>query len=220
MPGFWENIFGSAPRFEEKQLFNPQQQGLQGSLIQQLMAVLGGQGGNNPMSQQLERNFQTNVIPSLAERFTSLGGGAQNSSAFQGALGSAAGNLQQDLAAQQYGQLQNLLGYAFQPQSERFAIPGQEGLLGQVAPAALGAVGTFFGGPAGGLAGSAGGTAISKLLSALFQQQQPVQSELNQGSYPQFQQFQKPQSSIGQPNRNSMFNNMSGGMFNPMSRPY
>ena len=58
------------------------------------------------------KNFQQNTVPSLAERFTSLGEGAQRSSAFQGALGSAASSLESDLAGlrNQYGLGQKQFG--------------------------------------------------------------------------------------------------------------
>ena len=47
---------------------------------------------------QYLRQFYEQTVPTLAERFTALGGG-QRSSAFQGALGRAGGNLALDLAA-------------------------------------------------------------------------------------------------------------------------
>ena len=92
-------------------------------------------------NQELER-FYTQTIPSLAERFTALGGG-QRSSAFQGALGQAGRFLGNDLAAQQqqYGLQQqgmnqnlysNLLNMGLRPQFESNLQPGKGGALGGV----------------------------------------------------------------------------------------
>ncbi len=208
-------FFDQAPQFIEKSLFNPQQQGLQNSIIQQLMGILGGQGGNNPMAQQLQHQFQTQTVPGLAERFTAANG--QRSSAFQGALGSAAGNLQQDLAAQQYSQLQNLLPFGLQQNFERGIIPGQQGFLSQLLGPLLGTAGFAAGGPLGAAVGSGIGS-LGSILGNMFQGNQ------SQGQQPQgigqFQQFNKQPSIFDNMNRNSMFNQTSGGMFNPISRPY
>jgi hypothetical protein len=54
--------------------------------------------GFDPIAQDATRDFNTQTIPGIAERFTALGGG-QRSSAFQGALGSAGSGLAQKLAA-------------------------------------------------------------------------------------------------------------------------
>jgi hypothetical protein len=90
-------------------------------------------------NQELER-FYTQTIPSLAERFTAMGGG-QRSSAFQGALANAGRFLGNDLAAQQqqYGLQQqgmqqnlisNLLNLGLAPQFAQNLNPGGGGLLG------------------------------------------------------------------------------------------
>lgn len=90
-------------------------------------------------NQELER-FYTQTIPSLAERFTAMGGG-QRSSAFQGALANAGRFLGNDLAAQQqqYGLQQqgmqqnlisNLLNMGLAPQFAQNLNPGGGGLFG------------------------------------------------------------------------------------------
>ena len=103
-------------------------------------------------NQELER-FYSQTIPSIAERFTAMGGG-QRSSAFQGALGQAGRGLGNDLAAQQqqanmqqqgydlqrqqlqqgqYGMNQNLytnlLNMGLRPQFETAFQPGKGGAL-------------------------------------------------------------------------------------------
>jgi len=68
--------------------------------------------GYQPIEDQARTNFQTQTIPSIAERFTAMGNGAQRSSAFTGALGSAGAGLEQSLAAlkSQYGFQNKQLG--------------------------------------------------------------------------------------------------------------
>jgi hypothetical protein len=101
---------------QKPQPLNPQQQNLQNQSIQQIMNLLkGGQPtGFQPIANRAQQRFQNQTIPSLAERFSALG--AQNSSAFQGALGNAGADLQSQLAAleSRYGQnqLQQLLNPA------------------------------------------------------------------------------------------------------------
>ena len=88
----------------------------------------------NPIAQQAQTQFNTQTIPSLAERFTSLGGG-QRSSAFQGALGQAGAGLQENLAsmksqyqAQMMPMLLEMLGMGMKPQEEQTFLPREAGL--------------------------------------------------------------------------------------------
>ncbi len=146
-----EYVFGEPgrPQFLPTQT-GPQQQ-LQGLTIENLMQLLqpGMQNAQQyqqafaPIAQNARQNFYTSTIPSLAERFTALGGG-QNSSAFQGALGQAGAGLESQLGAlgAQFGQQQqgldqnfllNLLRYAFLPQFETQYLPATGGLFGSAA---------------------------------------------------------------------------------------
>ena len=116
----------------------------QRGLLQQLLGGLQGQSSNiqqSPLFQQgssflqnllsgsseasaafqapAMRQFHEQIVPALAERFSGLGAGAQSSSAFSQALGSAGAGLSENLAALR-GQLglQGAgmgLGYAQQP---------------------------------------------------------------------------------------------------------
>lgn len=67
------------------------------------------------------RQFQEQIVPGLAERFSGLGAGAQSSSAFSQALGAAGAGLSENLASLrgqlQLGALPQALGYAQQPVS-------------------------------------------------------------------------------------------------------
>lgn len=125
---------GTPGRYEQEQNFTPQQQGLQNQSIQQALALL--QGGKNqmfqPIADQARQQFNTQTIPGLAERFTSMGD-SQRSSAFQGALGQAGAGLEQGLAGlqSQHGLslLQTLLGAGLQPSFQNNYFPSSQGAL-------------------------------------------------------------------------------------------
>lgn len=144
------SFFKSAPAgFQQLSTQTGQQQGLNallGNLGQGAVGNLNLPGSNNgmssfqPIAQQAQRNFQTQTVPGLAERFTSLGGGQLGSPAFASQLGQAGAGLQSGLAAQEQGfnmqqeQMQNqnlmqLLQMFLQPQFQNmFHQPQQSGL--------------------------------------------------------------------------------------------
>lgn len=109
--GFWNWLQGNPELFQQVPKHSPEVAGqLQGLLGQTFQGLQNPQAGFQPIADQARRQFETQTVPGLAERFTSLGGG-QRSSAFQNALGSAGVGLESDLAAMgsQYG-LQNRQG--------------------------------------------------------------------------------------------------------------
>ena len=131
------SMFGKKRPEQNTQLqrYNPEQQDWMSQLGQ-----MGMQGLQNPMegfepiAEQAKSQFQQQTVPSLAERFTSLGAGSQGSSAFQGSLGRAGAGLSRDLAGMgaQYGlqrtnQLQNMMNTALTPQFENMYRPEQSG---------------------------------------------------------------------------------------------
>ena len=139
------DLLGGTPaRTQQFQRLTQPQQQLQNQSIQQILSLLqnpraGSDQGFAPIEQQARNQFTTQTVPSLAERFTAMGGG-QNSSAFQGALGNAASGLEQGLAGlrSQYGmqqenmnqnRLSSLLGLAMQPSFENVYFPRQPGFL-------------------------------------------------------------------------------------------
>ena len=88
-------FFGGTPAYTQQfARFNPQQLGAQQNLLGQ------GLQNTNPdiLTQRAQDNFYKNTVPTLAERFTSMGAGGQNSSAFQNALGEAGVGLEGELA--------------------------------------------------------------------------------------------------------------------------
>jgi len=111
------------------------------------MGLQGLQGLNTsfePIAQRAREQFGQKGIPSIAERFTNIGGlgasSAQRSSAFGQSLGQGASDLESQLAALQsqhnLGQqdfFRQLLGVGLQPQFENYNQAGQPGLLGYAA---------------------------------------------------------------------------------------
>lgn len=154
-------LTGTPGQTKQFQNFSPQQQGLQNNILSQLVGMLGNVQNRqpavgktfdfSPIEKQARINFTQNTLPGIAERFTSLGDGGQNSSAYQGVLGSAAAGLDTNLAAlkaqydynshnqqQQFGLqergqennlLSNLLGIGFQPSFHESYTPRQPGFL-------------------------------------------------------------------------------------------
>jgi hypothetical protein len=75
-----------------------------------------------PIAQQARTQFNQQTIPSIAERFTAMGGGGGRSGAFAQQLGQAGANLETNLAAlqsqyglQQQGNLLRMLGLGLSP---------------------------------------------------------------------------------------------------------
>lgn len=124
----------SAKTTQLQQLTPEQQQAQSQALQMSLQGMQDPGAGFDPIAKQAMSQFKSDIIPGLAERFTSMGGGAQRSSAFQGALGRAGAGLAGDLAAQrsQYGLqrmsgLQNLLGMGLGRRYENVFQPEQTG---------------------------------------------------------------------------------------------
>lgn len=105
--GFNQFLFGRPESFQRTPTQTPQGMDFLESLLSGAKTGLQNpQAGFQPIADQATRQFNTQTIPALAERFTAANGA--RSSAFQGALGAAGSDLQSRLAAMssQYG-LQN-----------------------------------------------------------------------------------------------------------------
>lgn len=139
LPGLISGGLGAAssltskkPGLKKVPTMSQGQQGLQNQILQLLQGQLG-QGGpfsqaqgylqnllsGSPQSTSAfeapaMRQFNEQIIPGLAERFSGLGAGSQSSSAFQQALGQAGAGLSENLQALrsglQGGAAQQLLG--------------------------------------------------------------------------------------------------------------
>lgn len=173
---------GETPaRNEQLPLYNKQQQ----NLLSQILGQSSGALQNlqkpfdfSPIENQARTGFQQQTIPSIAERFTSMGGGALSSPAFASQLGQAGAGLETNLAGlksqiglQQQGQqqnmLMNLLRFALQPQTENLYHPRQPGIAETVSPYAIRALLAYLtgGSSEAANAGSQVGGGISNLLS-------------------------------------------------------
>ena len=105
------------------------------------------------IEQRAMNQFNTQTIPSLASRFTSMGGLGRSSSSLD-AMGRAGADLQSQLAAlrSQYGVQQ--MGLGIQPQYENYYMMGQPNFFQSAVQSLLplagkAAIGGLMGGPAG-----------------------------------------------------------------------
>ena len=136
--GLGSFLFGSKDRISQVPTVNYQQQSALSQLLHQgLSGIQNPTQGFQPIAENAMNNFQQNIVPSIAERFSSLGSGSQRSSAFGQQLGAAGAGLSSNLASQeaQYGQqalgpLLQLLQLGLRPQFENVYQPGQSGLFG------------------------------------------------------------------------------------------
>jgi hypothetical protein len=118
---------------QQRQMMNQVgQMGLQGLLS----GKMPGGSSFEPIKQAYEQNYRQNVMPSIAERFASLGGqGAAGSSGFKASMLGAENQLQTQLAgmqsqyqAQMLPLLMRMLGIGLQPQNEYQYLPGKSGI--------------------------------------------------------------------------------------------
>lgn len=141
LPGIAAHAYNEPENFEwllgkpgqEKQFprFAPEQQSAISQTLQQALSRLGGPGESPfaPVANQARQNFQQQTIPSILERFTSLGAGGGRSGVLGQQLGQAGANLESNLASQEIQQLLQLLGIGLTPTFESAYIPRQPGFL-------------------------------------------------------------------------------------------
>lgn len=182
-------LFGKKEKMQQV----PTITGGQSSLLDMLTKQLGGpisQGigslsslaSGSPESLEafrapLMRQFNEQIVPSLAERFTGMGAGAQNSSAFGQQLAGAGTRLSEGLSSQKsqlqqqaLSQLFGLLSPALGTRSfENVLRPGTSGFLGSMMPGLSQGLGTGLGQGFGNWMseGSGGGTNQPDLMSIL-----------------------------------------------------
>jgi hypothetical protein len=163
LSNLWGLMYGNPASAQQFSTISPEQRGVKqaagNQALQYLQQFGGGEFGKSPLAQQALKNFQTETIPGLAERFTAgFGPGAQRSSGFQGALGEAGADLQGGLAAleQQFGAsiLPQLLGASGGSEFENYITPADTGLQGQALEAVEGLIRAYLGGGFGGGGGS------------------------------------------------------------------
>jgi hypothetical protein len=130
-------LFGGGKKGGVKQakIVNPQQESVLNYLLQQgQQGLQNPYAGFQPIAQQARNQFNQQTIPSLAERFTSMGNASLSSPAFASQLGQAGAGLEEALAAlqSQYGMKnqQNalqLLALGLSPSFQNFYQQSQPG---------------------------------------------------------------------------------------------
>ena len=173
-------------------IFSPEQNATFDQLRQMGQQGLQNQNQFNfdPIAQKARTQFNSQTIPSIAERFQSMGGpnsSDRGGSALTGQLGAAGAGLEEGLAAlkSQYGfqnqgqqnQLfQNLLGLGLTPQTQNFYTPEQPSFVENAGNSVLSFLPQLIGASAGGSGGLLG------LLSMLLgggQNNSPQQQQQN-----------------------------------------
>jgi hypothetical protein len=119
-----------------------------------------------PIEERARNQFYSQTVPSLASRFTSMGG-LGRSSGFQDAIGRAGSDLESQIAAlrSQYGLQQ--FGLGIQPQYENYYMMGQPSIMQSALSSLLplagkAAIGGMIGGPAGAGIAALGGLPSAK----------------------------------------------------------
>ena len=141
---------GQPEKVEQFSRFSPENQqsfnDLIGSILGQYQQGGDFSGGFEPQAQKARTQFQQQTVPSIAERFTQMGG--QRSNAFAQTLGQAGAGLEEGLAAQgsQFGQrqqqlMQGLLGLG---QQESVLRPAEPGFLQGAATAGAGGISSIL----------------------------------------------------------------------------
>lgn len=169
-------LFGRSGRVEKIPTQDPRQQQFSQQALAQAQQMLPNlsQTTTTPAEAALRRHtLQTKTVPSIAERFTAMGGSGQRSSGFEGALGSAGSELELNLAAmdernrqsdlnrqmQLFGGLSNL---GMQPSFQREYVQGDPGLVSQIGTPLLSGLGAGAGAYM-----ASGGNPLAALMSGL-----------------------------------------------------
>lgn len=134
-------LFGSKGKMNQYATMDPQQLAASNQFLNQAQQGLQDPyAGFAPIEQHARSQFNQSM-PSLAERFTSMGQGARRSSGFASAIGRAGAGLEESLAAmrsqygmQNRGQMMQLGQMGMQPRFENMYQPGTQGLFQQLAP--------------------------------------------------------------------------------------
>jgi len=153
------SLFNDRPKMFVSPRFTTNQQEMINQIIQQAQRGLQDPyEGFQPLIDEAMSNFYTKTVPTIAERFTSMGQGAQRSSAFQAALAEGGGDLNRSLLAEKarYGLqnktvLSNLLGIGMQPSYEASYMPGGPDAAGRTISNVGGIAASLLGKYLGGL---------------------------------------------------------------------
>jgi len=160
--------------------------------MQYLQGILGGgDEAFRDFEAPMMRQYNEQIVPGIAARFSGMGAGSQASSAFPQALSQSAADLTERLSSQRaglktdalsklFGMAQTGLGtQAFQ----NVQMPGKTGLMDTIMPGIGSMIGMGVGGPVGGAMGGGLEALIRKIFSGRQQQQQPQQQPQQRGWY-------------------------------------
>lgn len=122
---FGDLMGGQGPQEIRNPIYNTGQEGVLDRLMQQGEQNMDISG----MEDLAMKRFNEDIIPSLAERFTSMGAGGQRSSAFQSSLGRAGSDLGAQMHAMrpQFGMQQLQMG--LRPRSQISMSQGSPGMM-------------------------------------------------------------------------------------------
>jgi hypothetical protein len=146
-------LFGGGQQggVQQASRISPQQQNILSMLMN--MSQQGMQNpyeGFEPIARRARSQFNQQTVPSLAERFTSMGSNALSSPAFASQLGQAGAGLDEGLAAlqSQYGMenkqnIMRMLALALSPYFENFYQQRQPGFGENLLTGAIGALPSF-----------------------------------------------------------------------------
>lgn len=172
--GFWT---GTEDKFKQLERFDPQRrQGFDQILQQALSGMQQNKADFAPIAQRETERFKTDIMPSIAQRFTSMGSQSTGSGRAEAMrrggvdLGTQLAGMGSQHGLQQNQQLMQLLGMGLAPQQENFFMPGNQGFLGGMAPGIGEGVGQGIAGFMGGGSGGGGGGKANfiKMLMSLF----------------------------------------------------
>lgn len=135
--GLLAGLFGGGNEggVQQADTLSPEQKGILGLLLNQgLGEMQNPYGGFEDLQNYTNENFKKNILPSISERFSSLGNNSLSSPAFSSQVGQAAGqqNYLSSLLRHQYGQQgrQNALGtlaLGLQPSFQNYYKASQPG---------------------------------------------------------------------------------------------
>lgn len=137
-------FLGSKPKVEQVKRFTPGQEAALNQLLGQGMADTNIEG----LEKRYRSLFERDVVPDLAERFTSMGGG-QRSSSFEESLRRGGTDLMEQLAGLRHQSGMQKLGFGLQPQFDTVMTPGSPGLLSGIMSPLGGMLGQKLGGMMG-----------------------------------------------------------------------
>ncbi len=147
-------LFGGGKKggVQQAKVVNPQQENILQYLLQQgQQGLQNPSAGFGPIAQQARNQFNQQTVPSLAERFSSMGNNSLSSPAFASQLGQAGAGLEEALAAlqSQYGMKNqqhalSLLALGLSPSFQNFYQGSQPGFGENLFGGALQAAPSFY----------------------------------------------------------------------------